>query len=131
MPARRTVAPDIVGCSFVLYAATLSFAVLRAPYAHRDVASILTEIAIYGGLLLACLVIAMGLFRRRSYALWPAVLLSIGAVLAGAFAWHVPETAQLPAGVLGAVSVVLLFARRAELDPSDPEGEPASDANDD
>ena len=41
-------------------------------------------------------------------------------MLAGFFAWHVPETAQLPAGVLGAVSVVLLFARRAELDPSDP-----------
>jgi hypothetical protein len=115
MPARRTVAPDIVGCCFLLYAATLSFAVLRAPYAHRAVAAITTDFAIYGGLLSVCVAIALGLFRRRGWVLWPAVALSIAAFFAGLLAWHVPETAQLPAGVLGASSVVLLLGRRIEL----------------
>src|ERR1700712_501166 len=115
MLARRTVAPDIVGCSFLLYAATLSFAVLRAPYAHRTATGIATDVAIYGGLLAICTAIALGLFRRSSWALWPAVLLSIAAFFAGLMAWHVPETAQLPAGVLGVVSVVLLIGRRIEL----------------
>ena len=115
MPARRTVAPDIVGCSFLVYAATLSFAVLRAPYAHRAVSAIATDIAIYGGVLGVCVAIALGLFRRSGWVLWPAVLLSIGAFFAGLLAWHVPETAQLPAGVLGASSVVLLLGRRVEL----------------
>ena len=97
MPARRTVAPDIVGCCFLLYAATLSFAVLRAPYAHRAAAAIATDVAIYGGLLAVCVAIAIGLFRRRGWVLGPALLLSIVAFFAGLLAWHVPETAQLPA----------------------------------
>jgi hypothetical protein len=130
MPVRRTVAPDIVGCAFMLYAATLAFAVLRAPYAHRDIESIAVDIAAYGGLLLVCVVLAVGLFLRRSFALWPAVLLSLGAIAAGYFGWHVPETAQLPAGVLGAVGAVLLLFRRAELAPagsdSDDSDEPES-----
>ena len=68
MPARRTVAPDIVGCSFILYAATLAFAVLRAPYAHRSVSGVATDLVIYGGLLLACVVIGLAnlLFNRTA-----------------------------------------------------------------
>lgn len=129
MPARRTVAPDIVGCSFVLYAATLSFAVLRAPYAHRTVAAVATDIAIYGGLLVICVAVALGLFRRRSWVLVPALLLSVAAFVAGLLAWHVPETAQLPAGVLGVSSVVLLLGRRVELLQADEVDEDASDAD--
>jgi len=134
MPARRTVAPDIVGCSFLLYGATLAFAVLRAPYAHHQAVAIGVDFAVYGGLLAVCVIIAIGLFRRRGWVLWPAVVLSawaffagllasyltetalvIGPTLAGLLAGHVPETAQLPAGVLGAASVVLLLGRRVEL----------------
>ena len=128
MPARRTVAPDIVGCSFLLYAATLSFAVLRAPYAHRAGSAIATDIAIYGGLLAICVTIALGLFGRRTWVLWPAVLLSAAAFFAGLLAWHVPETAQLPAGVLGASSVVLLLGRRIELTHEVTDDEDEADA---
>lgn len=137
MPARRTVAPDIVGCSFLLYAATLSFAVLRAPYAHRTTGPVFTDIAIYGGLLVVCVLVALGLFRRRQWVLWPALLLSIAVFFAGLFAWHVPETAQLPAGVLGVTGFVLLVGRRSELmadDDSDDEpgeNEHASDSRKD
>ena len=120
MPARRTVAPDIVGCSFLLYAATLSFSVLRAPYAHRNMTAVAMDLMIYGSLLAVCTVIGLALFRRRSWALWPAILLSVVVFFAGLMAWHVPDTAQLPAGVLGASGVVLLLGRRAEL--SDAEG---------
>lgn len=129
MPARRTVAPDIVGCSFILYAATLSFAVLRAPYAHRSVSAVATDIAIYGGLLIACVAIALGLFRRRAWALWPALLLSVAAFVAGLTAWHVPETAQLPAGVLGATGVVLLLGRRVELGDAEADADADADAD--
>jgi hypothetical protein len=127
MPARRTVALDIVGCTFLLYAATLFFAVLRAPYAHTKVPEIVTDIAVYGGLLATCVLVALGIFGRRPVVLWPALLLSLLAFFAGLFAWHVPETAQLPAGVLGAASVVLLLGRRGELaDPSQDEPQPGS-----
>lgn len=119
MPARRTVAPDIVGCSFLLYAATMSFAVLRAPYAHRSIGPVVNDIAIYGGLLLVSVFIALGLFRRRPWVLWPALILSVAAFFAGLLAWHVPETAQLPAGVLGATGFVLLIGRRVELMAAD------------
>jgi hypothetical protein len=44
----------------------------------------------------------------------PGILISISALLAGAFAFHVPDTAQLPAGVLGATGIVLLWARHGE-----------------
>ena len=128
MPARRTVAPDIVGCSFLLYAATLSFAVLRAPYAHRAGQAIATDVAIYGGLMAVCVAVAVGLFSRRTWVLWPAVLLSAAAFFAGLMAWHVPETAQLPAGVLGASSVVLLLGRRVELTHEAAEDEDDADA---
>ena len=133
MPARRTVAPDIVGCTFLLYAATLSFAVLRAPYAHRTVGPVIADIAIYGGLLGVCILVGLGLFRRRPWALLPGVLLSLAALVAALCAWladwhHVPETAQLSTGVLGTTGVVLLLARRTELvgEDEDPdEGEAA------
>ena len=119
MTSRRTVAPDIAGCSFLLYAATLFFPVLRAPYYHRgDFSLIARDIAVYGGLLFVCVYIAIALFLRRSWALWPAVLLSLAALAAGAAAWHVPDTAQLPAGVLGSVSAVLLIARSGEFRPA-------------
>ncbi len=129
MPARRTVAPDIVGCSFILYAATLAFAVLRAPYAHRSVSGVATDIFIYGGLLVVCVAIGLGLFRRRGWVLWPALLLSAAAFAAGLAAWHVPETAQLPAGVLGATGVVLLLGRRVELGDTDADADADADAD--
>jgi hypothetical protein len=131
MPARRTVAPDIVGCSFLLYAATLSFSVLRAPYAHSTVPAVAIDLAIYGGLLVVCTVIGLGLFRRRSWALWPAILLSVAVFFAGLMAWHVPDTAQLPAGVLGASGVVLLLGRRIELSDTDGASKDEDDADPD
>jgi hypothetical protein len=114
MIQRRSVAPDIVGCSLLLYAATLLFAVLRAPYLHRTVGPAVLDVAIYGGLLLLCAAVAIGLFRRHRLAWLPGMALSLAALLAGAFAFHVPDTAQLPAGVLGVTGLVLLFARRGE-----------------
>ena len=127
MSARRTVAPDISGCSFLIYAATLSFAVLRAPYLHKTFKGISTDLLTYGGLLVLCLTIALGLFQRRMWALWPAIIVSVSAVVAGAMAWHVPETAQLPAGVLGATSIVLLLASRGEFLGTDPKSPVAED----
>lgn len=114
MSVRRTVAPDMVGCCFLLYAGTLIFAVLRAPYVHRDVAAVASDLAIYGGLTAICAAIAAGLFLRRGAAWIPGLLGSLAAVVAGATAFHVPDTAQLPAGVLGVTGLVLLWARRRE-----------------
>ena len=114
MSVRRTVAPDMVGCCFLLYAGTLFFAVLRAPYVHRDAAAVASDLAIYGGLTVLCVAVAVGLFQRRSTAWFPGMLLSLAAIIAGATAFHVPDTAQLPAGVLGATGMVLLWARREE-----------------
>jgi hypothetical protein len=112
--ARKTVAPDIVGCCLLLYASTLLFAVLRAPYVNQTMGAAALDVAIYGGLLLLCAGTAVGLFRRMALA-WPlGLLISVAALLAGALAFHVPDTAQLPAGVLGATGIVLLLARRGE-----------------
>lgn len=104
----------MVGCCFLLYAGTLIFAVLRAPYVHRDVPAVASDLAIYGGLTAICVAVATGLFQRRSAAWLPGMLLSLAAVVAGAMAFHVPDTAQLPAGVLGCTGLVLLWARRGE-----------------
>jgi hypothetical protein len=117
MSQRRSVAPDIVGCSLLIYASTLLFAVLRAPYMHKTVAGAAQDVAIYAGLLLLCATVAVGLFQRHRLAWLPGVLVSLAALLAGALAFHVPDTAQLPAGVLGATGVVLLWARRGEFYP--------------
>jgi hypothetical protein len=57
----------------------------------------------------------------------PALLLSVAAFAAGLMAWHVPETAQLPAGVLGVSGVVLLLGRRVELLKAETEDEDAAD----
>lgn len=118
MTQRRSVAPDIVGCCLLLYAATLFFAVLRAPYAHRTVSGAAIDIVIYGGLLLVCATVAAGLFTRHRLAWLPGVLVSLAALAAGAASYHVPETAQLPAGVLGVTGAVLLWARRGEFRPT-------------
>jgi hypothetical protein len=120
MSVRRTVAPDMVGCCFLLYAGTLLFAVLRAPYFHRDIAAVVSDLAIYGGLTIVSAAVAAGLFQRRSAAWLPGMLLSLAAVVAGATAFHVPDTAQLPAGVLGVTGLVLLWARRGEFAAAEP-----------
>lgn len=133
MAARRTVAPDIAGCCLFLFAATLAFAVLRAPYIHKRAPEIARDIAIYGGLLLACVSVGMGLFQRRSWALVPGLLLLAAGFGASVLNWHMPETGQLPAGVLGATGVVLLLARTDEFkdggagNDSDGEDEPAEE----
>ncbi len=114
MLQRRTVAPDIVGCSLLLYAATLLFAVLRVPYLHKPLTQMAIDIGIYGSLLLACLATAIGLFGRHRLAWLPGLLISLFAFFAGALAFHVPDTAQLPAGVLGATGTLLLWVRRGE-----------------
>lgn len=131
MSARRTVAPDMVGCCFLLYAGTLFFAVLRAPYVYREAAAVARDLAIFGGLFVLCTLIAAGLFQRRSLSWFPAILVSLAAIVAGAMAFHIPDTAQLPAGVLGATGIVLLWARRAEFAesaPSPPASAPPPDA---
>lgn len=97
-----------------MYAATLMFAVLRAPYMHKTVGPVVLDVAIYGGILLVCVTIALGLFRRHPLAWLPGLLVSAAALVAGATAFHVADTAQLPAGVLGATGVILLLARRGE-----------------
>lgn len=114
MIQRRSVAPDIVGFSLLLYASTLLFAVLRAPYFHKTAGPVVLDVAIYGGLLLLCVAVAIGLFRRHALAFVPGLLVSAAALAAGAMAFHVPDTAQLPAGVLGATGLILLWARRGE-----------------
>lgn len=138
MIQRRSVAPDIVGFSLLLYAATLLFAVLRAPYVHKTAGPAVLDVSIYGGILLFCATVAMGLFRRHRLAFFPGMFLSLFALAAGsapaiadllksigfdsleyvargfASICHVPETAQLAAGVLGAIGAVLLWARRGE-----------------
>lgn len=114
MAARRTVAPDIAGCCLLLFAASLAFAVLRAPYVHKLVAAVARDMAIYGGLVLACIAVAMGLFQRRRWALIPGLVLGAFGFGASIANWHMPETGQLPAGVLGATVVVLLLARGSE-----------------
>jgi hypothetical protein len=114
MIQRRSVAPDIVGFSLLLYASTLLFAVLRAPYFHKTVGPAVTDAAIYGSLLIGCVAVAFGLFRRHHLAWLPGMVLSLATLVAGAMAFHVPDTAQLPAGVLGATGVILLWARRGE-----------------
>lgn len=126
MSVRRTVAPDMVGCCFLLYAGTLFFAVLRAPYVHREVATVVRDLAIFGGLFCLCTLIAVGLFQRRSLSWLPAMLLSLAAIVAGAMAFHIPDTAQLPAGVLGATGIVLLWARRGEFAQDGAPGSAAS-----
>lgn len=111
---RRTAAPDIVGLCLLLYAATLSFAVMRAPYLHKSMSGVARDVAIYGGLLLVCALTGIGVFQRRTWALGPALVVSLAALAAGAAGFHVPETAQLPAGVLGVTGLVFLLARRGE-----------------
>ena len=114
MSVRRTVAPDIAGCSFVLFACTLSFAVLRAPFIHKQASPMATDLAAYGGLMFACMLIAGGLFQRKLWAFFPAVVLSGLAIYASVTNWHMPETGQLPAGVLGVTAALLLILRYRE-----------------
>jgi hypothetical protein len=139
MAARRTVAPDIAGCCLFLYAATLAFAVLRAPYIHKRAPDLVRDIAIYGGLLLACASVGLGLFQRRPWALIPGLVLSALGFGASLMNWHMPETGQLPAGVLGATGIVLLLARSGEFkaggaaddrDDDDEKAPPAARARD-
>lgn len=129
MSVRRTVAPDMVGCCFLLYAGTLFFAVLRAPYVYREAAPVVRDLAIFGSLLIVCTLVAVGLFQRRSLSWFPAMLLSLAAIVAGAMAFHIPDTAQLPAGVLGVTGMVLLWARRGEFSGSRPAGAAAADGD--
>lgn len=114
MSVRRTVAPDIAGCTFVLFACTLSFPVLRAPFIHKQAAEMATDLLAYGGLMFACMVLAAGLFQRKLWALIPAIVLSGLAIYASFINWHMPETGQLPAGVLGCTAALLLLLRVRE-----------------
>ncbi|MFO0656837.1 MAG: hypothetical protein U0787_17395 [Polyangia bacterium] len=114
MSVRRSVAPDIAGCTFVLFAVTLSFAVLRAPFIHKQAGAMAQDLLSYGGLMFGCMLTAAGLFRRKLWAFFPAVLLSVVAIYAAAINWHMPETGQLPAGVLGLTTCVLLLLRYRE-----------------
>ena len=71
MSVRRTVAPDIAGCTFVLFACTLSFPVLRAPFIHKQAAEMATDLLAYGGLTLLLFAFVLGcralvlVFRER------------------------------------------------------------------
>lgn len=131
MSVRRTVAPDIAGCTFVLFACTLSFPVLRAPFIHKQASDMATDLLAYGGLMFACMVISAGLFQRKLWALIPAILLSGLALYASIINWHMPETGQLPAGVLGCTAALLLilryreFASSADSEPDATSGETA------
>lgn len=114
MAVRRSVAPDIAGCTFVLFAVTLSFAVLRAPFIHQQAGAMATDLLSYGGLMFGCMLIAAGLFRRKLWAFFPGVVLSALMVYAAVQNWHMPETGQLPAGVLGITAGLLLILRYRE-----------------
>ena len=111
---RRSAAPDIAGCVFVLFAATLVFPALRAPFMRVSIQEQLLHLLAYGGLFFACLVVAVGLFLRRLPAFFGGLALSVLAVGAAIANWHMPETGQLPAGVLGVSSGVLLLLRYGE-----------------
>ena len=113
MSVRRSVAPDIAGCTFVLFAVTLSFAVLRAPFIHKQAGAMAQDLLSYGGLMFGCMLTAAVCFAA-SCGLFPAVLLSVVAIYAAAINWHMPETGQLPAGVLGLTTCVLLLLRYRE-----------------
>ena len=114
MSVRRTVAPDIAGCTFVLLAATLSFAVLRAPFIHQQAGAMATDLLVYGGLMCTCLLVAAGLFLRKLWAFFPGIVLSGALIVASVQNWHMPETGQLPAGVLGITAVLMLVLRYRE-----------------
>ncbi len=79
----------------------------------------------------ACMVISAGLFQRKLWALIPAILLSGLALYASIINWHMPETGQLPAGVLGCTAALLLilryreFASSADSEPDATSGETA------
>lgn len=114
MTQRRTPAPDIAACVLVLFAASLLFAVLRSIYGTTDVREALTGVAIYGGLLGACAATGWGLFQRRPWALPAGIVILLCALGAGLASFHVPETAELPAGLLGVLGSILLLGSRGE-----------------
>jgi hypothetical protein len=115
MSPRRTPAPDIVAGVLLLYAATFFFAVLKALFSTRTVTEALSRAAVYTGLLGLCIYLAVGLLRRRPSALPGTLLALLGCLIAAMSGFHVPETAQVPAGVLSLFGIVLLLFSRREL----------------
>ncbi|HMU39033.1 MAG TPA: hypothetical protein PKE31_08460 [Pseudomonadota bacterium] len=109
MSSRRSAVPDIVGCTFVLFAVALVFPVLRAPFLHHDARALALDLLGFGGLLLASLLAAVGLFLRQFVAYVLAMALSVFAVGAAVANWHMPETGQLPTAVLAGMSFVFLL----------------------
>lgn len=114
MSPRRTPAPDIAACVLLLFAAALFFAVLRAVYSTSTVGGALFAAAAYLGLLSACAVTARAIFLRRPAGLPAGVALMLFTLGAALSNFHVPETAELPAGVLGLLGATLLVASRRE-----------------
>ena len=119
MSSRRTPAPDIAACALLLFAATLLFSVLRAIYSSATRSTAVLGVVIYGGLLLVCALTARGVFLRRPWALPAGVILLLFALGAALVSFHVPESAELPAGILGILGSVLLLARRGEFAASE------------
>ena len=68
------------------------FAVLRAPHVYREGAAVARDLAIFGGLFVLCTLIAAGLFQRRSLSWFPAILVSLAAIVAGPW----PSTSPTP-----------------------------------
>ncbi len=117
MTKRRSAAPDIAGCVLLLYAATLSFAFLHGFYSSSSLAGVVPQVAVYGGLLAACGVSALGLFDRKAWARGMGLLLFVAAFIAGVTEFHVPDTAQLPTAMLSLFAIVLLLATGGEFAP--------------
>jgi hypothetical protein len=114
MSLRRTPAPDIAACVLLLFAATLFFSVLRSIYGTAAVGTAVAGALIYGGLLSICALTARGIFLRRPWAMPAGVVLLLVGLAAALASFHVPETAELPAGLLGLLGTALLVGSRGE-----------------
>lgn len=114
MVTRRTPAPDMAACILLLCAVTLGFAILRSLYLAPSHGEALARAGAYGTTLLLCGHAARGLLRRRGFALPLSALLFVCLIGAGVLG-GVPDTAQVPAGVLGVFGLLLLSGSHREL----------------
>lgn len=114
---RRTPAPDIAACILLLFGASLIFSVLKALYSRTPSAAVQGLVGA-GGLLVVCAVLARGLLLRQGYAAPGALLALAVAAVAAVTGFYIPETAQLPAGLLSLFGISLLLPSLREFAPA-------------
>lgn len=104
----------------MLFGSAFVFAVLKALYA-RSASVALQGTLTYGGLLAACVVLARGLLLRQGFAAAGGLVGLLVMLLAAATGFYIPETAQLPAGLLSVFGLCLLLPRWSEFAAPDPD----------